>query len=369
MEITGNLRYVAGVTEYIIDGNDGTINVDTSVNSVTIILPNINNSGFSNTSKGFIINDISSNASVNNITITANGNSVNSASSVVISNNGGSAKCSVANINEWFVITEPQNDGIITSADNGLNLNGSIVELGGTLIRPTTIDADDTNTLIINDTSGQVFNTRDSSGNVVLYGFGGTTFTNTTYTFEAYSSGNAYSDSFIVLNFGSINIFDTAIDIFNMGSYCTFDNSSIIYQLGRGCEFFGSGDVTSIGNGNQLNAVYSSIITGFYNTLNNSQSLSILGLYNTVDITNNLTIVGSGNTITNENDKIIIGINNNLLVMDGTTGNVGIGTTTPTSKLQVNSLPVYTNNADALANGLTQGAMYIRTSHGLDIVI
>lgn len=108
MEITGNLRYVADVTEYIVDGNDGTINVDTSVNSVNIILPNINNSGFANTSKGFIINDISSNASVNNIVITSNGDSVNSAASVVISNNGGSAKCSVANLNEWFVITEPQ---------------------------------------------------------------------------------------------------------------------------------------------------------------------------------------------------------------------------------------------------------------------
>jgi hypothetical protein len=48
---------------------------------------------------------------------------------------------------------------------------------------------------------------------------------------------------------------------------------------------------------------------------------------------------------------------------------VGIGTTAPTSKLQVVGLPTYADNAAALAGGLTAGAMYIRTGHGLDIVV
>jgi hypothetical protein len=39
-------------------------------------------------------------------------------------------------------------------------------------------------------------------------------------------------------------------------------------------------------------------------------------------------------------------------------GNVGIGTTNPTSKLQVVGLPVYANNAAAIAGGLTAGALY-----------
>jgi hypothetical protein len=48
-------------------------------------------------------------------------------------------------------------------------------------------------------------------------------------------------------------------------------------------------------------------------------------------------------------------------------GNVGIGTTTPTSKLQVVGLPTYESNALALAGGLTAGAFY-RTSMGVLMV-
>ena len=106
MKVTGNVKYITGVTQYVVDGNDGEINVDTSVYAVTIILPNIVNSGYENTEKGFVINDMG-NAGTNNITIVAAGNTVNSSSSVVISVNSGTAKCSIANKTEWFVVTEP----------------------------------------------------------------------------------------------------------------------------------------------------------------------------------------------------------------------------------------------------------------------
>jgi hypothetical protein len=111
VEYTGNLKYITGVTEYVVDGNDGVLNVDTSVNAVLIILPNILGSGYGNTKKGFIINDVSGNASVNNITIIATNNSINSSSSVKISVDGGTAKVSVANNDEWFAVTEPQTSG------------------------------------------------------------------------------------------------------------------------------------------------------------------------------------------------------------------------------------------------------------------
>jgi hypothetical protein len=48
-------------------------------------------------------------------------------------------------------------------------------------------------------------------------------------------------------------------------------------------------------------------------------------------------------------------------------GNVGIGTTTPTSKLHVVGLPVFADNASAITGGLTAGAFY-RTSVGVLMV-
>jgi len=48
-------------------------------------------------------------------------------------------------------------------------------------------------------------------------------------------------------------------------------------------------------------------------------------------------------------------------------GNLGVGTTAPTSKLQVVGLPVFADNAAALAGGLTAGAFY-RTAAGVLMV-
>jgi len=48
-------------------------------------------------------------------------------------------------------------------------------------------------------------------------------------------------------------------------------------------------------------------------------------------------------------------------------GNVGVGTTAPTSKLQVVGLPVFADNTAALAGGLTAGAFY-RTATGVLMV-
>jgi len=48
-------------------------------------------------------------------------------------------------------------------------------------------------------------------------------------------------------------------------------------------------------------------------------------------------------------------------------GNVGVGTESPTSKLQVVGLPVFNNNAAAIAGGLTSGAFY-RTGADPDVV-
>lgn len=169
MKVTGNVKYIpAGTTQYIVDGNDGQINVDTSVSSVTIVLPNIINSGYANTDKGFIINDISNNAATNNITIVASNNTTNSQSSVLISVNGGTAKCSIASLNEWFVITEPTTSGMsgnltanyIPKAVTSSTLGNSVIYQNGSNIGINTTNPLTKLTVSANDQSALISSVR-----------------------------------------------------------------------------------------------------------------------------------------------------------------------------------------------------------------
>lgn len=61
------------------------------------------------------------------------------------------------------------------------------------------------------------------------------------------------------------------------------------------------------------------------------------------------------------------GVNATPQVRIDSNGSVGIGTSSPTSKLQVVGLPVFKNNAAAIAGGLTVGAFY-RTGGDPDLV-
>jgi hypothetical protein len=64
----------------------------------------------------------------------------------------------------------------------------------------------------------------------------------------------------------------------------------------------------------------------------------------------------------------VAGTNQNTRLVVSSTGNVGIGTTTPNAKLQVVGLVSYADNAAAIAGGLTVGAFY-HTSGTVKVVI
>jgi len=106
-----NIRYVSGVTVYAVNTADDIINVDTSVYAVTVVLPNIPDSGLILFPKVFYINDSSGNANVNNISIIAAGSVVNSGLPVIITIAGGSAQAYIADINEYNVAIDSGGGG------------------------------------------------------------------------------------------------------------------------------------------------------------------------------------------------------------------------------------------------------------------
>jgi hypothetical protein len=102
-----NTKYISGVTVYNINCDDDIIYVDTSASAVSIVLPNIQNSGITLlTNKTFTINDYTNNASVNNISIVASGNTVNSGQATAINSNNGSAFATIVGVNSWQVTTD-----------------------------------------------------------------------------------------------------------------------------------------------------------------------------------------------------------------------------------------------------------------------
>jgi hypothetical protein len=114
-----NTKYVTGVTVYNISCDDDIIYVDSSVSPVTVVLPNIQNSGvLSFVDKTFTISDCSNNAAVNNISVTALGNTVNSNQTTAINFNNGSAFATLVGNSSWQVTT----DNPIT---NGLTYMGT----------------------------------------------------------------------------------------------------------------------------------------------------------------------------------------------------------------------------------------------------
>ncbi len=93
----------ANINSYNISPNDDVINVNTSLNAVSLYLPNIQDSGMSLFPKNFFINDVGNNAGTNNITIYGVNNTINGGNSQVLDVNSASAQCVINGQTEWLV--------------------------------------------------------------------------------------------------------------------------------------------------------------------------------------------------------------------------------------------------------------------------
>jgi hypothetical protein len=93
---SGNQRYINTAGTHNITMGDDFINVSTSVGAITLVFPNIRDSGAINSNKVWFVNDVDDMAETNNVTIVASATSpvteLNGGSSVVLNTNGFSAE-------------------------------------------------------------------------------------------------------------------------------------------------------------------------------------------------------------------------------------------------------------------------------------
>jgi hypothetical protein len=138
-----NIRYVSGVSVYAVNTSDDIINVDTSLSGVTIVLPNIPDSGLILFPKVFYINDCSGNANNNNIGIIAAGSVVNSGLPVAITIANGSAQAYIADINEYNVAVDSIGGGAsaltIQNQSTTLTTAANLIDFTGPGVTATNI--------------------------------------------------------------------------------------------------------------------------------------------------------------------------------------------------------------------------------------
>jgi hypothetical protein len=100
------------------------------------------------------------------------------------------------------------------------------------------------------------------------------------------------------------------------------------------------------------------------NTTQNVLSIGGVGFPNHANPTGIAFFVDGDNILTNDGSTSSL----RAMTISGITGNVGIGSSVPTSKLQVVGLPLYASNADAITGGLTVGAFYRDSAGNVKVV-
>ena len=116
---SGNQRYIETEGSHFITMDDDFINVQTSVGEITLVFPNIRDSGAIPTNKVWFINDIDDMAEKHNVIIVASettpATELNGNESVVLNTNGFSAEVAPSGYYSYMV-----NSGVVNSPDTPL---------------------------------------------------------------------------------------------------------------------------------------------------------------------------------------------------------------------------------------------------------
>ena len=265
-----NIKYVSGVSVYNVSPTDDIINIDTSLSSVTVVLPNIRGSGLLLFKKQFFINDCTTNAATNNITIIGAGSVVNSGANAVISTNNGSAIATIVDINEYQVSTDNPSGASFSGTPYTLAMfTGLGTTIGDSYAVQGSTDVVPIPSIVTGSGSWTVGRDNVLAGNInIAVG----------YDLKSYVYGD--------MMFGTtIHVDPTSTGNFN-------------YWLG--------GDITIGGN------IFQNIANLYHSSVTNSVSSILYGHNNTISISQNDALVGHTNITTNTSLTAIFGLNNTI---------------------------------------------------------
>lgn len=337
---TNNIKYVtAGQT--IVTMDDDIINCDSSAGEIILVFPNIQNAGVLYSCKKWKINDFSNTASTNNIILVGTGgNKISDASTVTISTDGQSGYVVALGLNDYLFDTNSSMVGGFVGGSGTLNYIPKWTPDGVT-IGDSQIYDNGTNVGIGTTTPTAKIETRANGS------------TSATYSYLAKSATGV--DLLRLDDSGTLYIGHLGSSIYT--DAVESPSSLVIY--GRDKTIFDSLFKTAV-----LGAKYGKQLTIHAWTGFGTSNIRFQGY----------SASGGGTIITEDVRSGEVGFKSSFFSGGFehrfVNGNMIIGAdAAPTAKLQVVGLPTYADNAAALAGGLTAGAFYIRTGHGLDIVV
>lgn len=315
---SGNQRYIETAGTHDITMGDDFINVKTSVGAITLVFPNIRDSGAIPSNKVWFVNDVDDMAATNNVTIvsalTTPATELNGSSSVVLETDGFSAEIVPSGYYSYMV-----NSG---TGEGGMTGSGTL------------------NYIVKFTPSGNVLGNSQLYDNGTNVGLGTITptvkfdvFTNST-DYVQFRVGNSNQNYTSGLELGTISI-----------------NKPTIYRVGN--------SATGISSD-----YYGKMVFAYGNVNNSITTDYVFALSDNLSIGSSFRVVNDGGSLSNGFSRTIFGVYGG--VTNSSVG-IGMGSAIPTAVLQVIGLNEYADNAAAVTAGLTAGAFY-RTGDLLKVV-